>query len=57
MQIIPVAQKKKKCDFINGEHLFGIIVRTNSSISGATLQIRRNFPAVEVEGELNQTKK
>ena len=42
MQIIPVAQKKKS-DFINAEYLSGIIVRSNSSISGVTLQIRRNF--------------
>ena len=35
--------KKKKVTFINGEYLFGIIYRTNSSISEATLQIRRNF--------------
>ena len=52
MQIIPIAKKKKKQtktnknknkNFINGEHLFGIKVRTNRSICGTTLQIRRIF--------------
>ena len=39
MQIVPDANKKKS-DFINIEHLFGIKVRTNTSISGNTLQIK-----------------
>ena len=38
MQIVPAAQKEKKCD---REHLFKIKVQTDSSSSGPALQIKR----------------